>query len=38
MMDTHKKYTARASTTIHAPILDVWEALTKPELIKQYLL
>ena len=29
--------TARASTTIHAPASQVWEALTEPELIKQYL-
>ncbi len=28
--------TARASTTIHAPASKVWEALTNPELIKQY--
>ncbi len=28
--------TARASTTIHAPASRVWEALTQPELIKQY--
>src|SRR5512142_3286495 len=28
--------TAQASTTIHAPASKVWEALTKPELIKQY--
>ena len=27
---------AQASTTIHAPASKVWEALTKPELIKQY--
>jgi uncharacterized protein YndB with AHSA1/START domain len=24
------------STTIHAPVSKVWEALTKPEIIKQY--
>lgn len=29
--------TARASTTIQAPASRVWEALTEPELIKQYL-
>lgn len=28
---------AKATTTIHAPASKVWEALTKPELIKQYL-
>ncbi len=28
--------TARASTTIHAPTSRVWDALTDPELIKQY--
>ncbi len=27
---------ASASTTIHAPAARVWEALTKPEIIKQY--
>ncbi len=27
---------ATASTTIHAPAARVWEALTKPEIIKQY--
>jgi uncharacterized protein YndB with AHSA1/START domain len=31
------KLTAEASTTIHAPASKVWDALTKPELIKQYL-
>ena len=30
-------FTARAATTINAPASDVWAALTKPELIKQYL-
>jgi uncharacterized protein YndB with AHSA1/START domain len=30
-------FTARATTTIHAPASKVWEALTKPELIKQYM-
>lgn len=33
----NKKYTATASTTINVPASRVWEALTKPELIKQYL-
>jgi uncharacterized protein YndB with AHSA1/START domain len=31
-----KNITARASTTIRAPASKVWEALTDPELIKQY--
>src|SRR5512135_780046 len=30
-------FIARASTTIEAPAARVWDALTKPELIKQYL-
>lgn len=30
-------FIARASTTIDAPAARVWDALTKPELIKQYL-
>lgn len=28
---------AKASTTINAPVAKVWEALTKPEIIKQYM-
>ncbi len=28
---------ARVSTTIDTPITKVWEALTKPEIIKQYM-
>ena len=32
-----KKYVARASRTINAPASKVWDAITKPELIKQYL-
>jgi len=32
-----KKLTAIATTTIHAPASKVWDALTKPDLIKQYL-
>lgn len=32
-----KTYIATASTTINAPSSKVWEAITKPELIKQYL-
>ena len=31
------KFTAQATTTIHAPASKVWDAITKPDLIKQYL-
>ncbi len=31
------KFTSTASTTINAPASKVWDALTKPELIKQYM-
>ena len=31
------KFTAEARTIIHAPASKVWDAITKPELIKQYL-
>jgi uncharacterized protein YndB with AHSA1/START domain len=31
------KFTAQAKTIIHAPASKVWDALTKPDLIKQYL-
>jgi uncharacterized protein YndB with AHSA1/START domain len=31
------KYTAKATITINASTSQVWDALTKPELIKQYL-
>jgi len=31
------KYTAKATSTIHAPVSKVWQALVNPELIKQYL-
>ena len=31
------KFIAKAKTTINAPASKVWEALTKPELIKQYM-
>ena len=31
------KFTAEAKTTIHAPASKVWDAITKPELIKKYL-
>lgn len=30
-------YTAKATTTIHAPASKVWQALVNPEIIKQYL-
>jgi uncharacterized protein YndB with AHSA1/START domain len=33
----NNKFTAKAKTTIHAPVSRVWDAITKPELIKQYL-
>jgi uncharacterized protein YndB with AHSA1/START domain len=33
----NKNYIARASATIDAPSEKVWDAITKPELIKQYL-
>jgi uncharacterized protein YndB with AHSA1/START domain len=33
----NNSFIAKASTTIDAPISKVWDALTKPELIKQYL-
>ena len=32
-----KTYTAKATIMINAPTSKVWEALTKPSLIKQYL-
>lgn len=31
------KLTARATTTINAPVSKVWQALVNPEIIKQYL-
>ncbi len=31
------KFVARATISINAPTAQVWQALTKPELIKQYL-
>ena len=31
------KFVTRAATTINAPASKVWDAITKPELIKQYL-
>lgn len=33
----NNKYTAQATTTIHAPASKVWQALVNPEIIKQYL-
>lgn len=33
----NNKFTARATSTINVPASKVWDALTKPELIKQYL-
>lgn len=33
----NKELIAKAEATINAPIAKVWEALTKPEIIKQYM-
>ena len=33
----NNKNTAKATTTIHAPVSKVWQALVNPEIIKQYL-
>jgi uncharacterized protein YndB with AHSA1/START domain len=33
----NKSFTAKATTTIHAPVSKVWQALVNPEIIKQYL-
>ena len=33
----NEKLTARATTTIYAPVSKVWQALVNPEIIKQYL-
>jgi uncharacterized protein YndB with AHSA1/START domain len=33
----NKTFTSRSAITINAPASKVWDALTKPELIKQYL-
>ncbi len=33
----NEKFVAKAAITINAPASRVWEALTKPDLIKQYL-
>jgi len=35
--DMNKQFVANATTVINAPASKVWEALTKPELIKQYM-
>ena len=32
-----QKYIAKAGTTIDAPVSQVWDALTNPEMINQYL-
>lgn len=37
MLNIDKKLIAKASTTINAPIAEVWKALTNPALIKQYM-
>ena len=36
-METNNPLMAQATIIINAPALKVWDALTKPELIKQYL-
>ena len=33
----NKKFTAKATTTINAPVSKVWQALVNPEMIQQYL-
>ena len=33
----NKTFIAKTSVTINAPVAKVWDALTKPDLIKQYL-
>jgi uncharacterized protein YndB with AHSA1/START domain len=33
----NKNFIAKATITIHSPTSKVWDALTKPDLIKQYL-
>jgi uncharacterized protein YndB with AHSA1/START domain len=33
----NNKFISKTSTTINAPVSKVWDALTKPDLIKQYL-
>jgi uncharacterized protein YndB with AHSA1/START domain len=34
---TNEDYIAKASTTIDAPIAKVWDAITNPEIIKQFM-
>ncbi len=36
-MTTERKFVARQSIVIHTDVARVWEALTKPDLIKQYM-
>jgi uncharacterized protein YndB with AHSA1/START domain len=36
-MNVHKKFIAWTAATIHAPVSEVWGALTKPELIQEYM-
>jgi len=36
-MHDKAKYLAKAKTTIHAPVADVWQALVDPKIIKEYL-
>jgi uncharacterized protein YndB with AHSA1/START domain len=36
-LNMKKTYTATATTTINAPASRVWDAITNPDLIKQYL-
>jgi len=33
----NNKFTAKATTTINAPVAKVWQALINPEIIKEYL-
>lgn len=33
----NSEFIAKAKTTIHAPASKVWDAMTRPDLIKQYL-
>jgi uncharacterized protein YndB with AHSA1/START domain len=34
---TNESYIAKASTTIDAPVAKVWDAITNPEIIKQFM-
>lgn len=36
-MDTPKGYVATVAATINVPVAKVWEALTEPEMVKQYM-